>query len=294
MSDFTRTSQGIRNYKLFYSVDVVVFCEGVAPDPNIHVGIDELYWNERLSNELPGTVFRLHNAGSKTAVLSKLKEALGDADLDSSFQLYGCVDADYDDLDYKYGVFFRAGRIFSTKGCDAESDILGSIGIRELCLSLLPRAQKKSVECLDVGLRALDSYMRKLGIFNYHMRRHGVRWFDSKGDIHCLRFNTLAPRPVYIDRQSWLDFKVSRLREEHVRSFGYIRRSRPCDVSIRNIANNQIVYGTQIMPGGIIISLLSRFINKIGETMRPWGRVSRERVLDQALMLFTSKRSAIS
>ena len=156
---FRRTPSSLGVLHLFYSVDVVVFCEGgpslFLADAITERGAEDthdiMYWSLVVEHLQTGRRFHFKSVGSK-ATLQALSNDVEEKNLDT---VTVCLDRDYDWLRGKHLVHKR---LAYTCGYSWENDVVQTDVLRQLFHSFVGVGQKQT--------RAFDSMLTQINKYS--------------------------------------------------------------------------------------------------------------------------------
>ena len=166
---FTRTSQGIENEHLFYSVDFVVYCEGEGVDGE-GASLDEVFW-ERVFTE-NGLSVHCKSMGSKSAI-----RPLADKIVQEGIShVLVAMDRDYDDM---LGLAIDHPQVFYTYGYSWESDVVLDFRFTAALSLFATTTRRQTIRTEFQAYRArLSQELRRVCALDFKYIRHEVKLFD--------------------------------------------------------------------------------------------------------------------
>lgn len=252
---FRRSRSALSALKIFYRVDIVVFCEGgqsVAVDDALKVTaekrtLDTVYWSNVASFLDTGRSYHLKSVGCKVTLLAIAQ----DIELSGVSGSSVCMDSDYDRLVGRNASYVR---LAYTHGYSWESDVLN----RSVMDGVLRHLIGEPPPAIFIRLHsAIDQFETAV-----------AKWCDA--DIMC----SLRARPSIFDRDRplrSLDMVGDQLtlREEFLRerltAAGYRRLPRRRN-SISPSISLRVMYGKLL--GKYLYHLMVRIITPIVDRLR--------------------------
>lgn len=177
---FRRSNEGLANEHLFYDVEFVVYCEGVAARDGVAT-LDEAYWHR---------IFSLHGRRVKCKSRGSKRELLDLADIVLSNQIDNLIlamDRDYDD---PYLRRIEHPRILYTYGYSWESDVVSKFDFA-VAVSIFASAANLTAmenEYRDFTLRQSIAF-RRAAFLDVKYFFHECKLFDRKKPMSIIVSN---------------------------------------------------------------------------------------------------------
>ena len=287
MKPFTRTQQGVANYKIFFGVDMIFFCEGgLSNEHNFdrEVTADELFWRPLIVPIVGRRTYRVHACGDKGQVLQQVRMSVIPPASDSG-DAYGCIDRDYDDLDAIMAFQQIKHRMLVTQGYSIENDLLHAVTMERVLSSLLPRMRRTSLSEVLPAKQKLERHLLRLSLIDLAFRRRGLAFLPTDGDIDFVKFSWKNRQLHYtFDVAKYRAFRRGRLRKAGVRSFSDLR-ALPI-VKQCTLSPHQMQSGLLACPGKLIFNIIRRYANAVGENLSKWQPIGSERFYDFILSTY--------
>jgi len=208
---FRRTPASLGVVHLFYSVDVVVFCEGgpsiAIADAMVGQGAEDthdiLYWSVVVDHLKTGKNFHFKSVGSKAT----LRALSADVEENNIETVTVCLDRDYDCLTGKQ---LQHKRLAYTYGYSWENDVVQAEVLRNVFHSLVGVGQKQA-KAFDDMLVQLTKYSAsvarwcEIDISFVSKGNGGI--FDRDKPLFCADLDASPPcferHPFKVGYQTW-------------------------------------------------------------------------------------------
>jgi hypothetical protein len=252
-----RSASGLASLHLFFSVDVVVYCEGGTPvvEAGIAEGageddtLDALFW--RRISQFVGATRRYHfkSVGNKST-LETIARDVGERQIST---IIVCLDRDYD---WHCACKMELDHVVYTHGYSWESDVVCFVGMERIFFRLVSR-RPESEQLFRDGTATFK-------IFAAHL----AKWCEAEIALRQKGKGALFPRtsPLAMVDLAAEPPKLSEARlRTQLRSLGYKRRPR---VIIRISEADSLRHAWGKLVSRYFYHLVMRLVNRQDEAIR--------------------------